>query len=67
MLKESNKYYEFTILTFGKYKGKYIKDVPTSYIRWAGIHISNPGISHMFLLELERRLLKVSKQQLSTK
>jgi len=45
----------YTILGWGKHKGKYLKDVPDDYIKWAIKNIDDVGIATMFSVEYQRR------------
>lgn len=44
---------ENTIITFGKHKGKYIKDLPNSYLKWA---VENKALSGDALVYAEQRV-----------
>jgi len=54
--------YEYTIIHFGKYKGKYMRDVPDNYIVWAIQNIDDVGIATMFSIEYQRRHKKYRKK-----
>ncbi len=47
--------YMYTTLHFGKHKGKYLKDVPDSYLEWAIRNIEDIGIGTMLSIEYQRR------------
>jgi uncharacterized protein (DUF3820 family) len=44
-----------SIVTFGKYKGKFIKEVPLDYIDWVVNNHIDPNTVNLFENELERR------------
>lgn len=46
------------VVTFGKYKGKDIKEIPLNYLEWASKNISNSAVKKEFEIELKRRLSK---------
>lgn len=48
--------YEYTKIPFGKYKGKYLREVPIEYVKWATKNIEDRGTATMFATELQRRL-----------
>lgn len=47
--------YAYTKMPFGKYKGRYLKDIPEDYIKWAVMNISDRASAEMFKIELLRR------------
>ena len=47
--------YKYTRMTFGKYKGYFLKDIPTDYITWASTSIDDRYLRHMFQVEVIRR------------
>lgn len=47
--------YQYTKLTFGKYRGHYMQEVPTPYIKWAITNLQDRAQAEMFALELQRR------------
>lgn len=49
--------YMFTKMPWGKYKGRYIKDLPDDYIKWCIINWNDKGIAYMFVTEAQRRKL----------
>jgi uncharacterized protein (DUF3820 family) len=49
------KEYELTKMTFGKYKGFFIKDIPEPYLKWAVMNLTDRGLATMFATELQRR------------
>jgi uncharacterized protein (DUF3820 family) len=49
----------YTVLHFGKHKGKFLKDVPNEYVVWAIQNIEDVGIATMFSIEYQRRHKKV--------
>lgn len=52
-----NTYSDFkeTKLHFGKYKGIYLKDIPTEYIEWVIMNHNDRGVCEMCSVELQRR------------
>jgi len=52
-----NNYQEYTHtkLPWGKYKGYFLKDIPTDYLKWAVMNWTDKGIAEMFATELQRR------------
>ena len=61
-MKENYKEYEFTRIRFGKYRGKLMCDVPTTYVEWAIKNMHDTGIATMFAVELMRREPKYRKK-----
>jgi uncharacterized protein (DUF3820 family) len=53
-LKEYYKEYTHTKMTFGKYKGHWISEIPDEYLKW-GIKKLDSYIGTMFAVELQRR------------
>lgn len=51
-----------TKLSFGKYKGIYMKDVPTNYLKWLIMNHSDRGMCEMFAIELQRRLPSLRRE-----
>lgn len=47
--------YTHTKMHFGKYKGIYLKDIPTSYIEWLIMNVEDRGLCEMYSVELQRR------------
>ena len=47
--------YMYTKLSFGKYKGYFIKDIPDKYLVWAIQNIDDVGIATMLSIEYQRR------------
>lgn len=58
-MKENYKEYEHTKMPFGKYKGYYIKNIPTDYIKWAVLNINDRASAEMFKIELLNREKKL--------
>ncbi len=53
--------YMYTKCNFGKYKGYFLKDIPTEYVEWAIKNINDEGIATMFSTEYQRRYKQVRK------
>jgi uncharacterized protein (DUF3820 family) len=53
--------FEYTIVHFGKYKGKFLKEVPTDYIKWVISNHADTAVATMFSIELQRRDKKFRK------
>lgn len=53
------KEYEYTRMPWGKYKGRFLKEIPDDYIQWAANHWFDQGAVIMFRAELARRKLKI--------
>ena len=51
--------YAYTLMPRGKYKGAFLKDVPSDYLKWAALAWSDKGLALMFRIELTRRSEKV--------
>lgn len=53
-----NNYQEYTHtkMPWGKYKGYFIKDIPTDYIKWAVQNYTDRGMAEMLATELQRRI-----------
>jgi uncharacterized protein (DUF3820 family) len=50
-----------TKMTFGKYKGFFLKDIPTPYMKWLIMNVEDRGLCEMFAVELQRRLPSLRK------
>lgn len=59
--------YSHTKMPFGKYRGWFLKDIPTDYIKWATLNIQDRASAEMFSFELQRRLPKLRRSQDTTK
>jgi len=57
-----NSEYSYTKMPWGKYKGRFIKEIPEEYLIWAANNWSDQGIALMFKAELAHR--KVDWQKL---
>ena len=60
-MKPNYQEYATTRMTFGKYKGFFIKDIPEDYLKWAVMNIKDRGIATMFATELQRRNPKLRR------
>jgi len=47
--------FEYTIIHFGKYKGRYLREIPDDYIVWAIKNIDDDALATMFSIEYQRR------------
>jgi uncharacterized protein (DUF3820 family) len=58
-----NSYIEYahTKVPFGKYKGRFLKDIPDDYVKWALNNHSDRGICEMMAVEWQRRYPKFRK------
>jgi uncharacterized protein (DUF3820 family) len=56
----SLKEYEFTRMPWGKHKGKFLSELPDSYILWAIKNWRDKGTMIMFETEAKRRKLKAN-------
>jgi uncharacterized protein (DUF3820 family) len=54
--------YMHTKLTFGRYSGYYLKDVPFNYVEWASKNLSDRSLATMFAVELKRRVKQERKE-----
>ena len=53
--------YRLTKMPWGKYKGYYIKDIPTDYVKWCILNYDDRGMATMMSTELQRREPKLRK------
>lgn len=53
-----------TKMSFGKYKGYFLKDVPTTYMKWLIMNIEDRGLCEMYSIELQRRLPSLRKSKI---
>lgn len=53
--------YAYTKVPFGKHKGKYLKNVPDEYVKWAVMNLTDRASAEMFSVELQRRFPKLRK------
>lgn len=60
-MKQIYKDYEFTKMPFGKYKGRFLKDLPDDYLKWLIMNIEDRASAEMFSIELQRRNPKLRK------
>jgi uncharacterized protein (DUF3820 family) len=51
--------YEYTKMPWGKYKGRYLREVPDDYIIWAVKNWRDQATAHMFVVELARRNIDI--------
>ena len=42
-------------IKFGKHKGKWLSEIPTDYIKWAILNLTDQASAEMFAVELQRR------------
>ncbi len=54
-MKQYYKEYAYTKIPVGKYKGVYLKDVPSDYLHWAVSNWSDRNITSAIRIELHRR------------
>lgn len=47
--------YAYTKMPWGKYKGYFLKDLPTDYVKWAIQNYQDQGMAQMMAIELQRR------------
>lgn len=50
-----------TKMHFGKFKGFYMKDIPTDYLKWLIMNHTDRGLCEMYAVELQRRLPSLRK------
>jgi hypothetical protein len=55
--------YAYTKMPFGVHKGKFLKDIPDDYVRWAVVNIQDRASAEMFAIELQRRDPKLRKSK----
>ena len=59
-IKATNKNeYEYTKMPWGKYKGKFMKEIPDDYIIWAVKNWKDEYTAQMFVVEMARRKIKI--------
>ena len=49
--------YQFTKMPWGKYKGRYLSELPDDYIKWCILNWSDRATVVMFVSEAQRRKL----------
>jgi uncharacterized protein (DUF3820 family) len=54
-MKQNYQEYKYTTIRFGKHKGKFMNEVPTEYIKWAIMNLTDQASAEMFAIELQRR------------
>ena len=54
-MKQTYSDFAYTPMSFGKYKGRYLKDIPDDYIEWLIMNIQDRGLCEMYAVELQRR------------
>ena len=54
-----NREYEHTKMPWGKYKGRWLSELPDLYLIWCVKNWKDPGTSIMFKVELARRKIKL--------
>lgn len=58
-MKEYYKEYAYTRMPWGKYKGLFLKEIPTDYLQWAVMNWTDRATAEMFKIELLRRAPKL--------
>ena len=53
----SNSEYKYTKMPWGKYKGRFLCELPDDYIKWCILNWKDQGIAYMFVAEAQRRKL----------
>ena len=53
--------FSYTRCPFGKYKGRFLKEIPDDYVKWAVMNHTDRGICEMFSHELQRRYPAMKK------
>lgn len=53
--------YAYTKVPFGKYRGRFLKDIPDDYVKWALMNHFDRGICEMMAVEWQRRYPKFRK------
>jgi hypothetical protein len=53
---------EYSRMTFGCHKGKFLKEVPTDYIRWCVLNLTDAVQAEWFARELVKREPKLGKK-----
>lgn len=51
--------YAHTKMPWGKYKGRYMKEIPDEYIIWAVKNWKDQATAHMFVVEMARRGIEI--------
>lgn len=51
-----------TKVTFGRYSGFFMKDVPLNYVEWASKNLTDRALATMFAVELKRRVKAQRKE-----
>ena len=49
--------YQFTRMPWGKYKGRFISELPDDYLKWCLLNWSDRATIQMFVAEAQRRKL----------
>lgn len=49
------KHDSYAKMPWGKYKGKWLKEVPTDYLKWCVLNYQDRGMAQWFADELMRR------------
>lgn len=49
--------YKFTKMPWGKYKGRYISELPDDYLKWCILNWEDRATAMMFVAEAQRRKL----------
>lgn len=60
-MRENYKEYEYTKMPWGKHKGKFLRDIPNDYLKWAVMNWCDRGVAEMFKVELLRREPKLRR------
>jgi uncharacterized protein (DUF3820 family) len=51
--------YKYTRMPWGKYKGRYLCEIPDDYILWAVKNWSDKATAEMFVVEMARRNITI--------
>jgi hypothetical protein len=57
--------FSYTIMPMGKFKGRFLKEIPEDYLQWAASNLNDKGLALMFRAELANR--KVDWKKLEDK
>jgi len=60
-VRENYQEYAWTRITFGRHRGKMMRDVPDDYLKWGILNLQDSGWATVFSIELQRRHSQMRK------
>ena len=61
-MRENYNEYAWTPITFGRYRGRCLRDIPDDYLKWGILNLQDQGWATVFSTELQRRHPEIRKK-----